>query len=153
VADRKKTIFRLGDLAGLMRAGGARYLEFVGELADRRGGPTNLDQIRRPGQDERERSWRGFNFFLGHDLTVRLGMVRGEYQLRGLSHRQRPAVWPGKRGGQSGRILQRLRWHGLIKQVAKTYKYYLTELGRRAVLGGLKLKEHLIVPGLATASA
>ena len=38
-------------------------------------------------------------------------------------------------------------------KVGKTYKYYPAELGRRAVLVGLKLKEHLIVPPLATASA
>ena len=43
--------------------------------------------------------------------------------------------------------------HGLIKKLGKTYKYYLTELGRRAVLVGFKLKEHLIVPLLSLASA
>ena len=153
VADLKKSIFSLGDLAGLMRAGCARYLEFVGELEDRSGGQTNLEQISRPVKDERERSWRGFNFFLGHDLTVLLGIMRGEYQISGMSNRRMPAVLPGKNSGQIGRILKRLRLHGLIKKVGKTYKYYLTELGRRAVLVGLKLKEHLIVPGLATASA
>ncbi len=153
VADLKKSIFSLGDLAGLMRAGCARYLEFIGELEDRSGGPTNLDKISRPVTDERERSWRGFNFFLGHDLTVLLGIVRGEYQISGMSNRRLQAVLPGKSSGQIGRILKRLRLHGLIKKAGKTYKYYLTELGRRAVLVGLKLKEHLLVPGLANASA
>ena len=153
VADLKKSIFSLGDLAGLMRAGCARYLEFLGELADRSGGQTNLEQISQPVRDDRARSWRGFNFFLGNDLTVLLGIVRGEYQISGMSNRRMQAVLPGKSSGQIGRILKRLRLHGLIKKVGKTYKYYLTELGRRAVLVGLKLKEHLIVPGLASASA
>lgn len=153
VADLKKSIFSLGDLAGLMRAGCARYLEFIGELEDRSGGQTNLAQISRTVKDERERSWRGFNFFLGQDLSVLLGIVRGEYQISGMSNRRMQAVLTGKTSGQIGRILKRLRLHGLIKKVGKTYKYYLTELGRRAVLAGLKLKEHLIVPGLATASA
>lgn len=153
VADLKKSIFSLGDLAGLMRAGCARYLEFIGELEDRSGGQTNLEQISQPVRDERERSWRGFNFFLGNDLAVLLGVVRGEYQISGMSNRRMQAVLPGKSSGQIGRILKRLRLHGLIKKVGKTYKYYLTELGRRAVLVGLKLKEHLIVPGLASASA
>ena len=62
-------------------------------------------------------------------------------------------VLPDRTGGQIGRILKRLRLHGLIKKIGKTYKYYLTELGQRAVLIGLKLKEHLIVPGLAAPSA
>jgi hypothetical protein len=153
VADLKKSIFSLGDLAGLMRAGCARYLEFIGELEDRSGGQTNLEQISQPVRDERERSWRGFNFFLGNDLAVLLGVVRGEYQISGMSNRRMQAVLPGQSSGQIGRILKRLRLHGLIKKVGKTYKYYLTELGRRAVLVGLKLKEHLIVPGLASASA
>ena len=153
VADLKKSIFSLGDLAGLMRAGCARYLEFIGELEDRSHGQTNLEQISRPVKDERERSWRGFNFFLGNDLTVLLGIVRGEYQISGMSNRRMQAVLPGKSSEQIGRILKRLRLHGLIKKVGKTYKYYLTELGRRAVIVGLKLKEHLIVPALATATA
>jgi DNA-binding PadR family transcriptional regulator len=63
------------------------------------------------------------------------------------------AVLPAKTGGQIGRILKRLRLHGLIKKIGKTYKYYLTELGQRAVLVGLKLKEHLIVPVLAAPRA
>ena len=136
-----------------MRAGCARYLAFIGELEDRSGGQTNLDQISRTVKDEHERSWRGFNFILGPDLTVLLGIVRGEYQISGMSNRRLQAVLPGRSSGQIGRILKRLRLHGLIKKVGKTYKYYLTELGRRAVLVGLKLKERLIVPGLATAIA
>lgn len=153
VADLKKSIFSLGDLARLMRAGCARYLEFIGELEDRSGGQTNLDKISRPVTGERERSWREFNFFLGNDLVVRLGVVRGEYQISGLRNRRMQAVLPGKSSGQIGRILKGLRLHRLIKKVGKTCKYYLTELGRRAVLVGLKLKEHLLVPGLVTASA
>lgn len=152
VADLKKSLFRLGDLRGLMRAGCARYLEFLGELEDRSPGQTNLDQISRPVQDQPERSCRGFNFFLGGDLSVLLAIVRGEYQISGLSNRRMQAVLPDKTGGQIGRILKRLRRHGLIKKIGKTYKYYLTQLGQRAVLVGLKLKEHLIVPGLAVAS-
>ena len=103
--------------------------------------------------DERELSWCGFNFFLGHNLTVLLWIVRGECQISGTSNRRLQAVLPGRSSGQVGRILKWLRLHGLIKKVAKTYKYYLTELGRRAVLARLKPKEHLIVPGLATALA
>ena len=120
VADLKKSIFSLGDLAGLMRAGCARYLEFIGELEDRSGGQTNLDQISRPVQDAGERSWHGFNFFLGDDLTVLLGIVRGEYQISGMSNRRMQTVLPGRSSGQIGRILKRLRLHGLIKKVGKT---------------------------------
>ena len=71
--------------------------------------------------------------------------------ISGMSNRRLQAALTatGKSSGPIGRILKRLRLHGLIKKVGKTYKHYLTELGRRAVLVGLKLKEHLIVLGLA----
>ena len=132
VADRKKTRFRLGDLAGWRRADGARELAFGGALEDRCGGPTNRAPIRRPGQAEGERRWRGGNFFPVPELTGQRGLVRGEDPLRGRRNRR--------------------RWHGLSKK-GQTYKYYLTELGRRAVLVGLKRKKHLLVPGWAAASA
>jgi hypothetical protein len=34
-----------------------------------------------------------------------------------------------------------LRLHGLIKKVGKTYKYYLTSLGKSVITLGLRLKE------------
>jgi len=37
----------------------------------------------------------------------------------------------------------------LIKQVARTFKYHLTDLGRRIVVGALALKEMTIVRAVA----
>ena len=111
---------------------------------------VNLEQISRPVQDERERSWRGFNFCLGHDLTVLLAILRGEYQISGLSNRLLQRVLTGKKGGQISRVLKRLRLHGLSQKIGHTYKYYVTALGQRALLAALKLKEHLILPALMT---
>jgi len=48
------------------------------------------------------------------------------------------------------RILRRLRTHGLIKKASHCYKYYLTVLGKQVVALGLKLKEMVIIPDLAT---
>jgi len=48
--------------------------------------------------------------------------------------------------------MKRLRVHGLIKRIGKTYKHYVTELGRRVVITGLKLREMVIIPSLATPS-
>jgi len=45
--------------------------------------------------------------------------------------------------------IARLRNHGLIKKVAKTYKYYLTKLGSEIIIMGLKLKEMVIIPELS----
>jgi hypothetical protein len=59
---------------------------------------------------------------------------------------------PGRKPGWISRCLKRLRVHGLIKRIGKTYKRYLTELGRRVVLTGLKLREMVIIPALARPS-
>jgi hypothetical protein len=36
--------------------------------------------------------------------------------------------------------MKRLRTHGLIKKIGRTYKYYLTGLGKQVIALGLKLK-------------
>jgi hypothetical protein len=56
VAALKKSLYSLGDLAGLMRAACARYLACRSALADRAGGSVNLDRITEPARDEHHRS-------------------------------------------------------------------------------------------------
>lgn len=153
VSALKKTIYSLGDLRGLMHAATMRYLAFISALEDRSSGAVNLERITEPVKDERERSWRGFNFFSHADTGVLLAILRGEYQISGLSNRLLQRVLPDKSGGQIGRILKRLRLHGLIKKVGHTYKYYVTALGHKALLAALKVKEHIVLPTLAAVGA
>lgn len=152
LAPLKKSIYSLTDLDGLMAAACRRYLQFIGTLEDHTPQRHDLDHISRTARDDHDRSWRGFNFFLTEDLTVLLAIVRGEFALNGLSGRRLRPLLAGKSSAQIGRILKRLRLHGLIRRVGHTYRYYLTSLGRRAVLAGRKLSEHLIIPALSAAS-
>ena len=149
----KKSIYSLGDLKGLMQAATVRYLAFISTLEDRSGGQVNLEKITGAVKDERERSWRGFNFFCRADESVLLAILRGEYQISGLSNRLLQRVLPEKNGGQIGRIIKRLRLHGLIKKIGHTYKYYVTALGQKTLIAALKLKEHILVPALTNAAA
>ena len=151
VAALKKSIYSLGDLAGLLRAACARYLSFLSALEDRSDGTVNLDRITEPARDQQHRSYRGFNFFATGDLVVFLAILRGEYHISGLSNRRLQRVLTGKNGGQISRVLKRLRLHGLIRKIGHTYKYYLTALGQKILVAALKLKEHLILPILMTA--
>lgn len=116
-------------------------------------GRVRLGRVARAERDGSGRRHRGFNFFAEEDLRGLLALVRGEYQISGLSNRRLAPHLKGKSGSQISRILKRLRLHGIIKRVAHTYKYYLTKLGQRVVLAALKLKEHLIVPTLAEATS
>ncbi len=45
--------------------------------------------------------------------------------------------------------MKRLRVHGLIKKIGRTYKYYLTALGKQVIALGLKLKQLYIIPTLS----
>jgi DNA-binding HxlR family transcriptional regulator len=49
------------------------------------------------------------------------------------------------------RQLHRLRSLGLIKRVTRSYRYYLTRLGRGAIAAACCLTEFHIIPALAAA--
>lgn len=149
VAPLKKSIFSLRDLRGLMHAATQRYLAWLSRLEDRSSG--KVDQLSRPVKDERARSWRGFNLFLKTDIQGILAVLAGEHQISGLTSRRLRRLLPTWTRSQIARLLRRLRLHGLIKKVGKTYKYYATKFGQRLLLAGLKLKEHLLLPALANA--
>jgi len=151
LAPLKKSIFSLRDLRGLMHAACARYLAWLSRLEDRSSGRVDLDKLSRPTKDEAARSWRGFNLFLSADLQGILAVLAGEHQISGLTSRRLQRLLPQWTRSQIGRLLRRLRLHGLIKKVGKTYKYYATSFGQRLLLAGLKLKEHLLLPALSAA--
>src|SRR5260221_87805 len=149
VAPLKKSLYSLGDLFGLMEATCHRYLEWLSRLEDPRIGRYNLHEITRPKRDQRQRSWRGFNFFAAEDHHVLVTVLRGEGLLSGLANRRlRSVLGAAWNPGRVSRILRRLREHGLIYRISKTFKYYLTTLGRRALIAALKLREHVILPTL-----
>ena len=67
-----------------MQAACARYLAFIAALEDRSGGAVNLERITAQVKDQRERSWRGFNFFDRADAQALLAILRGEYLKPGV---------------------------------------------------------------------
>ena len=96
-----------------------------------------------------------FGLILRIETTVTLlgAMVRGEFNISGLQNKTLRRHLPDKNSGQVSRLLKRLRVHGLIKKVGRTYKYYLTQFGKDVVATGLKLRELVIIPQLALAHA
>ena len=59
----------------------------------------------------------------------------------------------GKNTGQVSRLMKRLRTHGPIKKIGRTYKYYLTSLGKQVITPGLKLKNLYVIPELSAVPA
>lgn len=151
IAPVRKTIYSLPVLRDLMGAANRRYLEFLSDLDDPTVGFKDLLKIAERVRDPRDRSHRGFNLFQDDDLTLFEAIVAGEFRISGFRNRQLRDLMPGKNSGQISRLIKSLRLHGLVKKVGKTYKYYLTKLGRKVVALALKLRRLYVIPELARA--
>lgn len=147
-APMRKTIYSIPTLMGLCRAANRRYLEFVSDIDDPGTGLKSVQKIAAPAKAN-GRSARGFNLFQRDDHRLFVAIARGEFTISGLTNRALRRVLPDKTGRQISWLLRRLRLHGLIKKIGRTYKYYLTRLGRRVIVAALKLREFTVVPALA----
>jgi len=149
LAPVRKTIYSLfPDLRELLAAANRRYLELLSALDDPCSGIRALDKTTQPASDN-GRTHRGFNFFAPPDQQVLEVLGRGEINVAGVRNRDLRQHIDGMSTWSASMVLKRLRTHGLIKKVAHSYKYYLTDLGRRVVFAGLKLKELFLIPALA----
>jgi DNA-binding MarR family transcriptional regulator len=150
LAPLKKSIYSLGDLQQLLLAANRRYLDFISAIDDPSDGHKLLRKICETKLDN-YRAYKGFNFFAGPDQRVFETLLRGEHNIQGFRNADLRRRLP-LNTGQISRLLKRLRVHGLIKRIGRTYKYYLTTLGRRALLAGLKIR-HRLLPRVLTAEA
>jgi hypothetical protein len=153
LATMKKSIYSLPDLAELMQAGVRRYSQWLASLAEHTAGHREIIRLGRPEHDAQGRSYRGFNPFLEEDERVLQIVLSGEHALVGLTARRLRRVLHSWSRGRISRLLKRLRLHGLLRKVGKTYTYHLTGLARRVVTAVLHLKNNVMVPQLAAASA
>lgn len=148
-ASMQKTIYSLPALREILDAANRRYLEFLSAIEDSRNSRDKLDKLSQPVQSE-GRSYPGFNLFDSDDEALFSAIARGEFNISGMQNKSLRRFLPAKNSGQVSRLLKRLRVHGLIKKVGHTYKYYLTQLGKTVIATGLKLRELVIIPELAT---
>jgi len=150
-ASVKKTIYSLGAVAELMQACNKRYLSFISQWRDHSRERTDLRKITDSVKDDKHRSYRGVNFFQSNDLIFMLAIMRGEYQISGFTNRSLQPHLAGWNSQKIGRVLKRFRVLRLIKRVGRTYKYYLSSLGKKVLVAALQLKERVILPTMAIA--
>jgi hypothetical protein len=148
VAHVKKGIYSLVPLQEIFSRANHRYLEFISTLDDNRAGSVNLNKISK-NVTEKNHTYKGFNFFNDDDQQIFLTIARGEFNIRGFQNKNLRMKLKEKTTSQIGRIIKRLRVHGLIRKITHSYKYHLTTLGRKVIALGLKLKELVIIPQLA----
>ena len=106
-ANMRKTIYSLPDLAELMQACNARYLNFLSAVDDPTVAIQKVGKISRAAK-QAGRSYRGFNLFDAHDEAVFQAAARGESQGFGIRNSTLRSLL-GKTSGQTSRILKRLR--------------------------------------------
>ena len=144
VAPLRKSIYSLLDLRGLMLASNRRYLNFIAAVDDPTNAIRDLDKVSSPVR-KNGRSFRGFNMFSNSDLDLFRAIIEGITNVSGFRNRHLQHRL-GMTGRQVSTILRRLREHGMIKKIGGTFKYYLTALGRRVIVTGLKLREMTAIP-------
>jgi hypothetical protein len=149
LAPLKKSIYSFPDLQGLLADANRRYLEFISELEDPSAGMKTLNKVCEP-RSQNGRNYKGFNFFSADDQKLFEALLRGEHNISGLRHKEIRQHFPERSSGFVSRLLKRLRSHGLLKRIGKTYKYYLTSLGRSVAVTGLALKTFFVIPRLAS---
>ena len=76
-------------------------------------------------------------------------ILRGEHTISGMRNKDLRKHLPDMSPGQVSRHNKRLRTHGMIKRVGRTYKYYITKLGRRVITSGVKIRQLVLLPQLA----
>jgi DNA-binding HxlR family transcriptional regulator len=103
--------------------------------------------------EQEGRQYSGFNLFDPNDENVLRTILRGEFQIGGLQNKTLRRHLPELNCGQTSRLLKRLRVHGLVKKIGRTYKYYVTAFGKQVLTTALKLRELVIIPQLAMTSA
>jgi len=146
-APLKKNIYSLTLLALLFKASNKRYLEFISAFDNKEAGRKRLDKITKSKQ-ENNRRYKGFNLFCDIDLSLLLTVLRGEYNIAGFRNKDIRMRLPRFNTGKISRLIKRLKVFGLIKKAGKTYKYYLTRLGKQLVITAEKLKKTVLIPAL-----
>ena len=143
----KKNIYSLDPLVVLFKASNKRYLEFISAFDNKEAGRKRLDKVTKP-MSVNNRNYKGFNLFSEQELNLLITVLRGEFNISGFRNKDIRERLPQFNTAKISRLIKRLNIFGLIKKVGKTYKYYLTKLGKELVITAERLKQTVLIPML-----
>lgn len=149
-ASMKKNIYSLKPLRQIVSASNHRYLEFISAIDDNTIGHKQLEKATEP-KTVQKRNYKGLNFFSKADKKITLILARGEFNIYGFRSKDLAKHLIQYSNNQLSRLLKRLRVHGLIKKIGKSYKYYLTALGKKIITCSQKVINMLMIPQLSIA--
>jgi len=148
LAALKKTIYSLIDLREILLGCNRRYLEFLSAIEDTSNGQRDLARLSEP-QREGDRTIKGLNFFQRTEQRLLRALQRPEFNIHGMRRADLKAFVSELSPSCLSRQLHRLRTLGLLKRVTRSYRYYLTRLGRAAIAAACSLTQFQIIPALA----
>lgn len=129
-----------------MYACNKRYIDFISAFSNKDAGIKRLQKITQSKEIE-NRKYRGINFFSEDDLKILMTIIRGEFNISGFRNKDL-RNYINCKSNKASRIIKQLWSHGLIKKVRNCYKYYLTNLGKEAIVMAEKLKNTITIPAL-----
>jgi hypothetical protein len=149
LAGLKKSIYSLIDLREILLGCNRRYLEFLSAIEDPSHGVRDLVRLTEPRRED-DRMIRGMNFFAPAEQKLLRALQRPEFNIHGMRRADLMAHMPETCASRISRQLRRLRALGLIKRVTRSYRYYLTRLGRAAIAAACSLTQFQIIPAMAS---
>jgi hypothetical protein len=147
-APMKKTIHSLPPLCDCLHAVNQRYLKFISDIDLPLLGVKKLHQLTITQLDHNHR-YAGFNLLSEEHSSLLSLLLSGEFFINGFTNKLLRTKLANKSSAQISHLLKRLRVHGLLKKVNRSFKYYLTDFGRQAATLALSLRQTIIIPTLA----
>jgi hypothetical protein len=144
----KKTIYSLIDLRDILFGCNRRYLAHLSAIDDVAAGVKALDRLTRPRSHE-GRTVKGINFFNPLENTLLRALQNPKVNIAGVRRADLCPLFDQLSPDRLSRQLRRLRDLGVIKRVARSYRYYLTRLGRAAIAAACRITQTTIIPALA----
>jgi len=144
MAHLKKNIFSLPLLKDNMDASNQRYMDFISAFDNKNAGIKRLQKITE-FKEINNRNYKGLNFFSKDDLKILMSIIRGEFNISGFRNKDLRRFITFK-SNKISRVLKRLWSHGLIEKAGNSYKYYVTKLGKEAIIMAEKIKKLVIIP-------
>ena len=135
-------------LAGILFACNRRYLAHLSALDDCSAGVRLLDRVTRTRKVD-GKTIKGIDFFGPTDGTLLRALQNPRFNIAGLRRADLAPLLDKISPSALSRHIRRLRHLGLIKRVARTYRYYLTRAGRAVIAAASQLTEYAIIPALA----
>ena len=122
---------------------------FLVSLDDTSAGQRDLQRLSQPRVAiDAQQTVKGLNFFDPNEQRLLKVLQHGEFNIHGWRRADLVKLVPLTASALS-RQLAHLRSIGLIKKVAKTYRYYLTRLGRCAIAAACSITRFNIIPAMA----